>query len=131
MAIERARKGAQERRARTAETERAYDAFLADVAVPVMRMVANALKVEGYPFTVGTPGGGVRLDSDKGRDDFIELLLDTSADPPAVIGRVSYRRGSRTIAEERPVKPGAPPDGITDEDVLEFLIGALAPWLER
>jgi hypothetical protein len=130
-AIEKARKGAQERRERAAATERAYEQFLADVAAPVTRMVASALKADGYPFTVATPGGSVRLASDKGRDDFIEFGLDTAADPPDVIGRVSYGRGSRTLATERPVKPGAAPQAITDEDVLEFLVSALAPWLER
>jgi hypothetical protein len=35
------------------------------------------------------------------------------------------------VDEERPVKPGAAPDAITEDDVLEFLLGALEPWLER
>lgn len=130
-AIELARRGAQERRERAAATERTYETFLADVAVPVMRMLASALKADGYPFTVATPGGAVRLASDKGRDDYIELALDTAVDPPEVIGRVSYGRGSRTLAEERPVKPGASPQAITEEDVLDFLLRALEPWLGR
>ena len=130
-AIELARRGAQERRERAAATERTYETFLADVAVPVMRMLASALKADGYPFTIATPGGAVRLASDKGRDDYIELALDTAVDPPEVIGRVSYGRGSRTLAEERPVKPGASPQAITEEDVLDFLLRALEPWLGR
>ena len=66
-----------------------------------------------------------------GRDDYIEIALDTSADPPEVIGRTSHSRGSRTIAEERQVKSGAPPQTITEEEFLEFLVEALGPWLER
>jgi hypothetical protein len=130
-AIDRLRKGSQERRERAAATERAYDTFLADVAVPIMRMLASALKADGYPFTVNTPGGSVRLASDKGRDDYIELALDASADPPEVLGVIRYARGSRTVSEERPVKPGASPQAITEDDVLEFLLKALEPWLER
>lgn len=130
-AIDRAKRGSQERRERVAAAERAYAAFLADVAVPIMRMVASSLKAEGYLFTVNTPGGSVRLASDKGRDDYIELALDSTAHPPEVIGVVRYARGSRTISEERPVKPGASPDAIGEEDVLEFLVKALEPWLER
>jgi hypothetical protein len=130
-AIDRARKGMQERRERVAATERAYETFLADVAVPVTRMLASALKADGYPFTVNTPGGSVRLASDKGRDDYIEIALDTNANPPEVMGLVRYARGSRTVSEERPLKPGASPQAITDEDVLEFLVRALEPWLER
>jgi len=48
-----------------------------------------------------------------------------------VTGRVRRTRGSRTIDEERPVKPGAGPDAVSEEDLLEFLLGALEPWLER
>jgi hypothetical protein len=130
-AIEQARQAAQQRRERSADAQRAYESFLADVAIPVARMAASAAKAEGYTFTVATPGGGLRLISDKGRDDYIEIALDTSAAIPEVIGRVSYSRGSRTVAEERPVKPGAAPESITEEDVLAFLIDALGPWLER
>jgi hypothetical protein len=93
-------------------------------------MAANVLKAEGYLFTVATPGGGLRLISDKGRDDYVEIALDTSASPPIVIGRISYARGSRTMAEERPVK-AASPQTITEDEFLEFLVKALEPWLER
>jgi hypothetical protein len=130
-AIERARKTGQARRERASAVERAYETFLVDVATPVMRMLASALKADRYPFTVATPGGSIRLASDKGRDDYIEFGLDTATDPPEVIGRISYGRGSRTITEERPVKGGASPQAITEEDVLEFLLKALEPWLER
>jgi hypothetical protein len=130
-AIEQARRDAQQRRERSSEVQRAYEVFLADVAVPVARMAASVLKAEGYSFTVATPGGGVRLISDKGRDDYIEIALDTTAHPPDVLGRIRYARGSRTIAEERSVKAGAPPQAITEDDFLEFLVRALEPWLER
>ncbi len=93
--------------------------------------MATALKAEGYPFTVAAPSGGLRLASDHGRDDYIEFLLDTAGEEPQVLGRVSRSRGSRTLTNERPVKPGTPPDALTDEDVAAFLAEALEPWLER
>ena len=130
-AIDAARLRAQEQRQRTSEAERTYATFLSDVATPVTRQVANALKAEGYSFTVFTPGSGLRLASDKSRDDFIDFALDTNGDKPEVVARVSYSRGSRTLDDERPVKRGASPDAITEDDVLEFLLGALEPWLER
>lgn len=129
--IDASRERASRRRERTAETQRAYETFLNDVAIPVARQLANALKVEGYAFTVSTPGTGLRLASDRAREDFIDVGLDTSGDQPEVIARVSQRRGSRTIDEELPVKRGASPAEISDEDVLDFLLGALEPWLER
>jgi len=130
-AIVAARERSQQRRQRTSDAERAYAAFLENVATPVTRQVANVLKAEGYAFTVSTPGDGLRLGADRGRDDFIEFALDTSGDDPQVIGRISHARGSRTMDEERPVKPGASPDTLTEDDVLDFLMDALEPWLER
>ena len=88
-----------------------------------------ALKAEGYSFTVFTPGDGVRLALDRGRDDFIEVSRDSSGDRPQVIGRVSQTRGSRRLEEERPIKADASPSEITDEDVLEFVVQAIEPWL--
>jgi hypothetical protein len=130
-AIDAARERAQHERQRSAAAERAYVAFLQDVATPVARLVANTLKVEGYPFTLFTPGGGLRLASDRGRDDYIEFALDGGADPPHAVGRISHTRGSRTLSEERPIKAGASPDALTEEDVLAFLLNALEPWLQR
>ena len=129
--MERSRAKAQQRRQRTGEAEQAYAVFLDKVATPVVRMMASALKAEGYPFTVGTPSGGLRLASDHGRDDYVEFFLDTSGDDAQVIGRVSRARGSRTLTGERPVKPGTGPDELTDEDVLAFLVESLEPRLER
>ena len=126
-----ARDRAQQRRQRAADAESAYDTFLTHVATPLARQVANALKAENYAFTVSTPGRGLRLALDRGRDDFVELALDTDADQPTVLGRIRRTRGSRTVEEERPVKPGASPGELTEDDVLEFLVSALEPWLER
>ena len=130
-AIERARRAAQDRRQLTAEAEKGYEAFLAEVATPVVRQLANVLKVDGYPFAVSTPGGSVRLDSDHGRSDYLELGLDTTGPRPEVVVRRSRTRGSRLLADEHPVKPGAAPQDISEEEVLSFLLKMLEPWLER
>ena len=130
-AIEVARERAQQRRQRTATAEQSYETFLEEVATPVTRLIANSLKVENYAFTVFTPSGGLRLASDRGRDDYVEFALDAAADPPQVVGRISRSRGSRTLDEERPVKPGTPLDELSEEDVLTFLLEVLQPWLER
>ena len=126
-----ARQRAQQRRQQTADAEKAFGVFVSDVATPVMRQLANALKAEGYAFTMFTPGDGLRLAADRGRDDFVEFALDTHSSPPQVIGRVSRSRGSRTIDEEHPVRPGAAPEAVTEQDVLDFVLAALEPWLER
>jgi hypothetical protein len=130
-AIEQARTRTQTRRQRMAEAEKAYAVFLEQVATPVTRQLANALKAAGLSFTVGSPGDSLRLSADRGRDDFIEFGLDTSGDAPQVVGRVRVTRGSRTMEETLPIKAGAAPTEIGEEDVLEFLVRALEPWLER
>lgn len=129
-AIDRAKLRAQQRRQQRADAERAYAVFLEEIATPTTRMLANVLKAEGYPFTVSTPSGGLRLASERGRDDYIEFALE-GGDAPTVVGRIRHTRGSRTIEDERSIKPGAAPQEISDADVLAFLVTALEPWLER
>ena len=130
-AIDRAKARSQQHRQHAAEAERAYAAFLEDVATPTTRMMANVLKAEGYPFTVSTPSGGLRLASDRGRDDYVEFALETTGDRSVVIGRIRYTRGSRTLEDERPIRAGTSPQDLSDTDVLAFLVSALEPWLER
>jgi hypothetical protein len=130
-AIEQARSRAQSRRNATASAEKAFAVFLETVATPVSRQVVNALKVSNIAFTLGTPGGGLRLAAERGRDDYVEFVLDSSGELPQAAGRVSVTRGSRTIDEVLPVKSGTAIEDLTDEDVLEFLVRALEPWLER
>src|ERR1044071_942146 len=102
-AIEQARGRAQARRNATASAEKAFGVFVETVATPVARQVANALKVANIGFTVGTPGGGLRLAAERGRDDFIEFVLDTSGELPQAAGRISVSRGSRTIDQVLPI----------------------------
>ena len=130
-AMTTARDRAKQRRQKSDEAELAYVALLENVAGPLARQIVNALRAEGYAFTVSTPGRGLRVSLDQGRDDFIELALNTDADQPHVVGRIRRTRGSRTLDEERPVKPGAAPQDISEDDLLEFLALALEPWLER
>ena len=130
-AIIAARERSQLHRQAVADAEASYDRFLADVAVPLARQVANAFKAEGYNFTVSTPGRGVRIASDRGRDDYVDIALDTDAVPPVVVGHIRYTRGSRTIDEEHPVKAGAAPSQISEEEMLEFVMRALQPWIDR
>jgi hypothetical protein len=130
-AMSTARDRAKQRRQQADEAGQAYEKFLDHLAAPLARQVVNALRAEGYAFTVSSPNRGLRVSLDAGRDDYVELALNAETDPPHVTGRVRRTRGSRTIDEERPVKPGAGPDAVSEEDLLEFLLGALEPWLER
>src|SRR6185295_6848303 len=106
-ALEKARHESAERRARTDAAARDYDAFLSQRAAPIFHQVAAALKAEGHQFKVFTPASSIRLAAERSTDDFIELSLDDSSDPPAVIGRTTRGRGRRSTSSERTLKDGA------------------------
>jgi hypothetical protein len=126
--IERAKKQAIERRGRADQASRDFEVFLQKIAVPLFRQVANALKADGYAFTVFTPSGSVRLMSDRSASDYIELTLDTSDIPARVMGQISRARGSRVIDAERAI---GGPEALTEELVLEFLLKELEAFVER
>lgn len=130
-ALDQARKASTERRLRADEAGVAYNAFLRDVATPVFRMCANVAKAEGLPFTVFSPAGRVQLVSERNPDDFIEMFLDASVDPPQVTARVNRRRGGDVTTIERPLREGTPINVLHDEDVLSFLLGEIGTLAER
>lgn len=130
-AIETARREAAERRARSDAAARDYDRFLEERAIPVFQTFAAALAGEGLRFNAFTPAGSVRLAAEWAKEDYIELLLDASLDPPEVMGRTSRGRGRRMVTTERPVREGTAVADLTDEDVLNFLLREIPQLLER
>jgi hypothetical protein len=130
QALDLARHAAAARREQTAAAERDYARFLSGVAEPVFRMFAGALKAEGYPFLIATPSGGLRLESERSREDALEIALDTT-ETPVVVGRVSRGRGRRMVATERPLRDGAAVAELTEEDVLQFLLTEIVPFVAR
>ena len=129
--LERAKKLAAERRARNTEASATYEVFLQSAAVPVFHQAAGALKAERYPFTVNTPAGSVRLVSETSTHDFIDLRLDTSGVRPQVLIRVERLKGRETTSEERPLRPGATVDDLTEQDVLDALAEGIVELIER
>ena len=128
-AIEQARRDQAERRGRAAEARAQYESFLQNDVVPVFRMIANVLKSEGLHFEVMTPANGVRLQSERNRDDAIEMELDTSADPPQPLVTITRVRGSRVVQNDRSIKGSNPLVQLTEDDVIEMLLEELRPWL--
>jgi len=104
---------------------------LESVATPVVRMLATALRAEGHLFQVSTPAGSVRLASERSRDDFIELALDTERDPVALVGRVSRTWGRRVLEAETILNEEPGFGSVTDEAVLAFFLKELQPFVER
>jgi hypothetical protein len=128
--IDRAKREAAQRRARSDLSSREYAEFLDRIAVPLFHQVARALRAEGHNFNVFTPGGSVRLSSERAVEDYIELVLDTSGATPQVVGHCSRIRGRRVLETERPISDKAIAS-LGDEDVLEFLLTELEPFVER
>jgi hypothetical protein len=130
-AIEGARREAAARRERSDAAHRDYETFLADRATPIVRQLVLALGGEGHRFQMSTPAGSIRLVSDRSSDDFVEVALDTTQDPPRVVGRANRGRGRGNVTSERAVKEGAAIADLTDEDVLDYLLTEIAALLGR
>ena len=129
-AIDQARRDSAERRERVTEAQKNYDTFLQTAAIPAFRMVANVLKSEGnLNFEVMTPAGGVRLQSERHREDAIEMELDTTADPPQPLVTITRARGRRLTQSDRSIKGSNPLAKLTEDDVVDMLIEELRPWL--
>jgi hypothetical protein len=130
-AIDQARRDLSARRDRNDAAARAFEAFLAERAIPAFNKIASALTAEGHRFKVFTPAGAVRLSSERSAADFIELTLETSERLPVVLGRSSIGRGRGATTRERPVRPDASPSDLSEDDVMEFLLDEITPFVER
>jgi hypothetical protein len=69
--------------------------------------------------------------SDRSAEDYLELFLDTTEDPPRVTGRASRSRGRRVLESERPIGSAGPLRELTEDDVLGFVMKELEPFVER
>jgi hypothetical protein len=129
--IETAKREAAARRAALSSEQQAFDAFLEHRAVPVLRLVQAALKAEGHVFQVLTPAGTARLQSDRERDDYLEIVLDAAKGTPTVMGRSSYVRGSELhTAEQRIGEMSELVSYLTDEYDFECLLRVILPFVE-
>ena len=131
MAIELAMKNAAAKRTRSDAAQKEYDQFLEHVGVPTVQQFASALSGEGHMFNVATPAGSVRMTSTSSADDYIEFMLDTSQDPPEVIGRVNRGRGRRVVTSERPLRERTAVADLNDDDVVTFLLQEIPPFVAR
>ncbi len=129
--IAEARTVAAERRAQVAAAEEDGARVLSDVVAPLFTMLAAALRSEGYRFRVITPAGAVRLAAESSADDYIEVTLDTTRDAPALVARTSRTWGRRVLVDETTLREAAEIGGLTAENLLEFTLAQLAPFVGR
>jgi hypothetical protein len=122
-ALDDARKDASARRATVDEAARAYEKFLAEIAVPLMRQASAVLNAEGHKFSVHTPANGVRLASDAAPETFLEIELDSASASPQVLGRVSLQRGRQgQVVSERPIAEAKAVAALDEQDVTKYLV---------
>lgn len=130
-ALETARADAATRRSEADAARTAYEKFLHDVAVPLLRQAQTILKAEGHLFTVHSPADAARLASDGHPETFLEFVFDGNGDRAQVICRISTPRGGkRVIVDEKPVAPGKAVKDLGEQDVAAVLVGAI-PKLVR
>lgn len=125
------KRAAAARRERIMAAERDYAVFLPSVAVPVLTLVSQVLTAEGYPYRVTTPGGGVRMTSERSARTHLDLRLDTSTPDPVVTCELSRERGHRVLVDDRPLGAGRAISTLTEDDVVEFVLGTVAELVER
>ena len=126
--IERAKKRAAERRARSDEAGTAYSRFLEFTAVPLFRQIANVLRADGYLFNLFTPPGGVGVMSDRRPEDRIELRLETSGDEPHLVLHSSRTWGGGVIDSEKAI---GDPAKVTEDELFDAVMTELEPFVER
>ena len=130
LLIAESRRGAEDRRARADSEARAGERLLRTVVVPMFKTVASALKSEGHAFRVSTPVGSVRISVEGSVENFIEMTFDSAHDQLALRGRVSRLRGRQVLVDERIIGAGSELSLLGDEQVLEFLLAELQPFVD-
>jgi hypothetical protein len=117
------------RKAQMDQATREYEAFLERIAAPLFKQLAQALRAEGYPFDVFTPGTSVRLMAGRGNDDYIEIVLDTKGSAPKVVGRSRHAHGGDVTETELVLNVTSDIGTLTDEDLLGYLLSELESFV--
>jgi hypothetical protein len=125
------KRAAAERREKVAAAERAFGPFLADVATPTISAIVQSLSAEGYAYRLTTPGGAIRMSSERSNRTYVELRLDTAGREPQLVAQIGRERGSRVLEDERPVCEGMAIEAVTDEHLLAALLDLLPELIER
>lgn len=131
-ALDEGRPDAASKRQEKDAARRAYEQFLENVAVPLLRQAQAILKAERRSFTVHAPADGAKLVSDASPETFLEFALDASGEQPTVVSRTSRARGRQGVTvEERPLAAGKGVAELTDEDVAALLVTEIPRLLGR
>ena len=125
------RKAQTQRRAIAEAARTTFEGVLEREIAPTMRQFAQALKAEGFPFSVQTPASTVRLVSDRSSDNVVDIVLELGGAQPAVLVRTAYTRGRRQLEDERTLAQGDAIASLDGDRVLAVLLDVIEPFVER
>lgn len=125
------KKAHAQRRTAVDAARAAYDTVLEREIAPTLRQFAQALKAEGFAFSVQTPAGTARLVSDRSSDNAIDIALELGGAQPAVVVRSAFIRGRRQLEDERTLAQGDAIAALDGERVLAVLLDVIEPFVER
>ena len=125
------RKAQSQRRSAGEAARAAFDTVLEREIAPTVRQFAQALKAEGFTFSVQTPASTVRLVSDRSSDNVIDIVLELGATQPTVMVRSAFTRGRRQLEDERVLAQGDGIAALDGERVLAVLLDVIEPFVER
>ena len=128
--LEQARRRVQIQREESDRATKTWET-LHPAAAASWKIALNVLRAEGHHFSLQTPSGMLRVVSDRSAEDYVEVLLDTSQRPPAVLARTRLSRGRRVIDRETIVADGDRVPDLTEERLLHVLLTELEPFVER
>ncbi len=129
-ALDEARRHATAHREEAEHADQVFSRLQPEIAA-LWRQVANVLKVEGHPFAIHTPAGSVRFASERYPDSFVEVSVDTSRRPVAIVGRTIFARGRQITDRETVVAEAGDLAAYEADRAVEFLGSELVPFLER
>ena len=131
-ALDEARLDVASKRNEKDAARQAFDQFLENTVVPLLKQAQAILKAERVMFTVHAPAGGAKLVSDSSPQNFLEFTFESSGALPMVIGRTSRERGrQRVIVDEQPISTTKAVADLTDEDVAAFLVTEIPKLVGR
>ena len=125
------RKAQTQRRTAADAARTAFESVLEREIAPTMRQFAQALKAEGFSFSVQTPASTARLVSDRSSDSVVDIVLELGGAQPAVVVRTAYTRGRRQLEDERTLAQGDAIAALDGERVLAVLLDVIEPFVER
>lgn len=125
------RKAQAQRRSTSDAARAAFDAVLEREIAPTLRQFAQALKAEGFAFSVQTPASTARLVSDRSSDNVIDIVLELGGAQPVVMVRSAFTRGRRQLEDERILAQGDAIASLEGERVLAVLLDVIEPFVER